>query len=280
MVRLGGKSNPKTDALAARNQRSTFRMGGNDWGEIKNLKSMSEIHVNTLETSFAGYISSNVQNDHIMDHIEFEDSIYYQAFCVPQSSDGMIQVGKKGRAVGKHYLLDQWCAGWDAGIFKKHPHILQASDIWNMSLSLRTARLDLWKQAIWKEQVEHIADVGKEYNNCQFRLDRKFNEKLGALLKTKRIIGCTTTAAAKYVDDIQAATPEILLVEEAGEILESHILTSMGRNAKQLILIGDHKYANPTVTISTNLTPLQLNLQAAPPQSKPLQAHCRKGRGI
>ena len=280
MVRLGGKTNPKTDALAARNQRSKFKLGWNDWGEIRDLESMSEAHVKTLKTSFTGYISSNVRNDDIMDHIEFEDPIYYEAFRVPQSSDDMIQVGKQGRAVEKHYLLDQWRIGRDAGMFKKDPHILQASDIWNMSLSLRTARLDLWKRAIWKEQVEQIADAGEEYNNCQSRLDRKFNEKLGALLKTKRIIGCTTTAAAKYVEDIQAATPGILLVEEAGEIMESHVLTSMGRSANQLILIGDHKYAIPPVTISTNLTPLQLNLQAAPPQSKPLQAHCRKGRWI
>lgn len=54
--------------------------------------------------------------------------------------------------------------------------------------------------------------------------------------------GCTTTAAAKYREDINAAEPDILLVEEAGEILESHILTAMGRSTKQLILIGDHQY--------------------------------------
>ena len=277
MVRLGGKSNPRTDALLERNQKSTFRV---DRREIDDLKSTSEDHVNTLNASFTAYISSNVQNDDIFSHIEFEDPVYYEAFCVPQSSDGMIQVGKKGRAVGKHYLLDQWCAGWDAGIFKNHPHILQASEIWNMSLSLRTARLGQWEQAIWKEQVEHIADTGKQYNDCQSRLYRKFNEKVSALLKTKRIIGCTTTAAAKYGDNIQAATPGILLVEEAGEILESHVLTSMGKHANQLILIGDHQYVNVPVTISTNLTPLQLNLQAAPPKSKRLQAHSGKGQWL
>jgi superfamily I DNA and/or RNA helicase len=39
----------------------------------------------------------------------------------------------------------------------------------------------------------------------------------------------------------------VLLVEEAGEILESHILTALGSRTKQLILIGDHKQLRPKV---------------------------------
>jgi hypothetical protein len=60
----------------------------------------------------------------------------------------------------------------------------------------------------------------------------------------KRIIGCTTTGAAMFAQDIRAANPDVLLVEEAGEILESHVLTAMGQNTSQMILIGDHKYAS------------------------------------
>jgi hypothetical protein len=60
-------------------------------------------------------------------------------------------------------------------------------------------------------------------------------------LTGKRIIGCTTTGAAKFAQDIR---PDALLMEEAGEILESHVLTAMGENTSQMILIGDHKYAS------------------------------------
>jgi superfamily I DNA and/or RNA helicase len=60
-----------------------------------------------------------------------------------------------------------------------------------------------------------------------------------------RIIGCTTTGAAKYSSQIRAAAPSIVLVEEAGEILESHVLTAMSSATKQLILIGDHKQLRP-----------------------------------
>ena len=45
-------------------------------------------------------------------------------------------------------------------------------------------------------------------------------ESLVAQLKTKRIIGSTTTGAAKYTEDLQVVSPGVLLVEEVGEILE------------------------------------------------------------
>lgn len=62
-----------------------------------------------------------------------------------------------------------------------------------------------------------------------------------------RIVACTTTAAAKYSSQIQSAAPGIVLVEEAGEILESHVLTAMTPYTKQLIPIEDHRQLRPKV---------------------------------
>jgi superfamily I DNA and/or RNA helicase len=66
-------------------------------------------------------------------------------------------------------------------------------------------------------------------------------------MQSKRIIGCTTTGAAMYTEELRKVAPGIVLVEEAGEILESHILTAMTARTKQLILIGDHKQLRPKV---------------------------------
>jgi superfamily I DNA and/or RNA helicase len=51
----------------------------------------------------------------------------------------------------------------------------------------------------------------------------------------------------RFTTDIQAAKPEVLLVEEAGEILESHIITSLAPETKQMVLIGDHQQLRPKV---------------------------------
>ncbi len=55
----------------------------------------------------------------------------------------------------------------------------------------------------------------------------------------------TTTGAAKYNHIIKAIKPKIVVVEEAAEIFEPHIFTSISRSVQQLILIGDHKQLRP-----------------------------------
>jgi hypothetical protein len=241
MVRMGGKSSPRTEPLTLQKQTTSFKLGKVDWKIIDDLKNKLSGLVNRLKAAFSSYGSSSIQNEDILNYLEFEDPVYHEAFRVPQAVDGMTRVGRRGRAVDPHYLLNQWIRGWDAGIFRNHPHISNASEMWGMTPTLRQNRLNQWKQEILKEQVADIYTVAKLYNDCQTQLDRKYTEKDTAILASKRIIGCTTTAAAKYSDDIRAASPGVLLVEEAGEILESHVLTAMGENTKQLILIGDHK---------------------------------------
>ena len=94
-----------------------------------------------------------------------------------------------------------------------------------------------------RDPVQRFCTTADEYNRYQQLIDRKFRQKNAAVLTSKRIIGCTTTGAAKYREDIHEACPGVLLVEEAGEILESHILAALGAETEQLILIGDHKCA-------------------------------------
>jgi AAA domain len=92
--------------------------------------------------------------------------------------------------------------------------------------------------------ISEICNVGRDYhdNDVQDELARRSWESTVAYLKQKRIIGCTTTGTAKYSEDLAAVGLDMLLVEEAGEILESHILTALGANTKHMILIGDRKY--------------------------------------
>lgn len=249
MVRLGGKSTPRTTPLLAQNQSAPgYRLGKADWNVITELKSDLKNFFSRLSTSFDAYNATNIHYGILMDHLEFEDPDYFIAFSLPQATNGMTQVGKKGRKVDPFYLLNQWSRGWDAGSFKNHAQVTGAPNIWEMPPGLRQQRISTWKAQILKEQAETIYTVAKQFNECQDHLDRKFGEKLGAVLASKRIIGCTTTAAAKYSVDIQAASPGVLLVEEAGEILESHVLTAMGEKTKQLILIGDHKSVIPVST--------------------------------
>jgi len=59
------------------------------------------------------------------------------------------------------------------------------------------------------------------------------------------VIGMTTTGAAKHHHILQSIHPKIVIFEEAAEIFESHVITSLPVSVQQLILIGDHQQLRP-----------------------------------
>ena len=64
-------------------------------------------------------------------------------------------------------------------------------------------------------------------------------------LKEKKIIAMTTTGCAKYSTILDHLKFEYVIVEEAAEVLEPHILSLLTKNIKRLIMIGDHKQLKP-----------------------------------
>jgi superfamily I DNA and/or RNA helicase len=63
------------------------------------------------------------------------------------------------------------------------------------------------------------------------------------------IIGMTTSCAAKYQSVLRHIAPNIVIVEEAAEVLEAHIVTTLSKGCEHLILIGDHKQLRPNPTV-------------------------------
>jgi len=62
------------------------------------------------------------------------------------------------------------------------------------------------------------------------------------------IIGATTTGLAAYSNRIQKVCPKVLLCEEAGEVLEAHLITALLPSIEHAILIGDHEQLRPHIS--------------------------------
>ncbi|KAI0030555.1 P-loop containing nucleoside triphosphate hydrolase protein [Vararia minispora EC-137] len=251
MVRLGGKSTPRTEPLSLYNQQPVSRFSPNDNSDIADYRSMVQMLSTNLQTEYAAYDAAVLSDTELLALVEFEDADFFEAFSAPSraNEDGMKLVGRTGKDLDDLYLVRQWRNGDGAGVFKKD--VLRASKrtqaIWKMDKSARRERLAAWQASILQEKIQALYDVGARYNQTQDKLDRKFEERNLAILRSKRIIGCTTTGAAKHMKTVQAARPDVLIVEEAGEILESHVLTALGESSSQLCLIGDHLQLRPKV---------------------------------
>ena len=68
------------------------------------------------------------------------------------------------------------------------------------------------------------------------------------LLSKADVIGFTTTGAAKNFKLLRMLDPKAMIIEEAGQVLESHVLASLTPNLERLILIGDHQQLKPSVS--------------------------------
>ena len=158
----------------------------------------------------------------------------------------MIKVNSQGKSVGPGYLYGRWCGGLSAGVFAEDI-APEHQECWKLNKAQRQTYIDRWTNDLLQERINNISGSLQRFNSLQGQLDEAWNEKTRAILKQKRVIGCTTTAAAKYVRDLRSASAGIVLVEEAGEILESHIITALSPNSKRLALIGDHKQLRPKV---------------------------------
>lgn len=247
VVRLGSKSTPRTAPLNLFERQRTggYNKSRTGWEIVNKLENLVEDYRTELSVELKSYTQTGVSWKDILAYLEFsdDDDHFYPALLVPDEEDGMTRVGKGGKEIKPDYLYDRWSRGEDAGIFKKHA--AEHYEIWAMDANSRLERMKRWTTALLDEQASKVATLLSRYNKYQQRLAQVLGERTAQTLKSMRVIGCTTTAAAKYASDLRNAAPGVVLVEEAGEILESHVLTALSPNTKQLILIGDHKQLRP-----------------------------------
>ncbi|XP_072540909.1 NFX1-type zinc finger-containing protein 1 [Salminus brasiliensis] len=118
---------------------------------------------------------------------------------------------------------------------------LTPKDRWRLyRLWVLRYRTDLRTKALRAEQVyqgaaERLAEIRRREDLC--------------MLKKAKVIGMTTTGAAKYRQALQELRPRLVIVEEAAEVLEAHTITTLSRDCQHLILIGDHQQLRPSATV-------------------------------
>ncbi|KAI5828139.1 P-loop containing nucleoside triphosphate hydrolase protein [Schizophyllum commune Tattone D] len=248
VVRLGGRPSPGTQDLSLRSQ-PRQNLDRSDYGKLRELRQMSDQLAEDLVGAFGTYGGAGISLDTIMEYLEFEEDLYefYEAFQVPVEDDGLTRVGRSGRSVDSNYLLDRWMKQPDGGVFARDPVVVDAPRVWKMPMNARRDKVTEWKTAIYRERAVSVYNAGMKLNHYQDLIARKQRQGDVVTLKSKRVIGCTTTGAAMFGDSIREAAPEVLIVEEAAEILEGHVLTALNDNIKQVIQIGDHKQLRPKV---------------------------------
>ncbi|CAE6467693.1 unnamed protein product [Rhizoctonia solani] len=129
--------------------------------------------------------------------------------------------------------------------------LLKNPRVWNMSRSERTMLHEAW--SIEASDLTHVGQIKdfEDFRESHVKASgqhKEITDQLKAeILSRSDIVGCTTTGAAKLISMLSGMSPKVMIVEEAGQVLESHILASLVGSVEHVILIGDPLQLRPNI---------------------------------
>ena len=127
----------------------------------------------------------------------------------------------------------------------KKREVEAVENIWELSENKRWQLYQYWVMQYLRNQKQSLREYSDEYNRACVTYT-KANQEIDCWVARKAdVLGMTTTGAAKYHHILRETHPKIIIIEEAAEVFESHIMTSLSPSVQHLILIGDHKQLRP-----------------------------------
>jgi len=245
MVRLGSspKMSDRISKISMRQQtrghsprsysQDTFNVS---WGKLKGK--LEECRRNVTRETLMLTKAVNMEN-----YLKSNEPRAFQSFTVVTTN----LVGKKGKTVNFDYLWKSWING--AGLSDTISSGIRNTALWKKT---KQERIDMW--CGWKETIRRQSQNVANIKSFMEKANRQLNKLQGLAtfsnfdaIKGKLVIGCTTTGAAMHRDILERFNANTVIVEEAGEVLEAHVLGSLTSDTSGLILIGDHQQLRPKV---------------------------------
>ncbi|KAI5123686.1 hypothetical protein M0805_001714 [Coniferiporia weirii] len=127
----------------------------------------------------------------------------------------------------------------------------QCFNVWSFSTIERTRVNAHWvkeyREYSYRTQRDRFEALVAKHEEMRERQRNRDEEIRLQLMRNCDLIGCTTTGAAKLTSMLKGLGPRVMIVEEAGQVLESHVLASLVDSIDHLILIGDPLQLRPTL---------------------------------
>ncbi|KAL3847656.1 hypothetical protein ACJMK2_018557 [Sinanodonta woodiana] len=122
-------------------------------------------------------------------------------------------------------------------------------NLWGLTDEDRWRLYRRWVSLYCTKLGEEIRLKEENFEEAATRYREALMQEDKAILRHATIIGMTTTGAARYQSILQEIRPRIIVVEEAAEVFEAHVVTTLNSGCEHVILIGDHKQLRPNPTV-------------------------------
>ncbi|KAI9790938.1 MAG: hypothetical protein M1833_001737 [Piccolia ochrophora] len=129
---------------------------------------------------------------------------------------------------------------------KKTRRPVSGKNVWDMSPPERQELVTLWKgQLQVAAGADTLAEIhARHYKAVQEKI-RVREETEARCLAEQQVIGLTTTACAKYWPLLSRLNLNVVMCEEAGEVMEPHTLCTLLPSIQHAIFIGDPLQLRP-----------------------------------
>jgi hypothetical protein len=166
----------------------------------------------------------------------------------------------EGFTLAGRHPFDIWCEinhlrspAWKSGalvsnktnidtLLRKAEHNVQL-----LSPSERHTLIRFWTRELQQGTKDEIFEAVSEADKTQANLEKIHQEGDRRVLQDADVIGLTTTGLAKNILTLQHLRCKVIICEEAGEVLEPHILSALLPTVEHFIQIGDHEQLRPSV---------------------------------
>ncbi|MCJ1330602.1 hypothetical protein MMC10_007287 [Thelotrema lepadinum] len=241
LIRVGSQS--KSDRLKDYNLRAVIRSVDKTREERHNSWAMNE-KMDKLEEEFLAAsqkLCKASSGASIRDHLQERHRKWYLELF-GDDEDGFQKVGKdKPETVFRTWLQCKSIANQS-----------QQTNEDDMSVHAfpkkrRHALYYGWIHRITGRLEAELRSITSDFREAQERYSRIQDECDLRCLRQADIIGVTTSGLARKLEVLRRAQSKIMLCEEAGEVLEPHLLAALLPSLEHTILIGDHMQLRPQV---------------------------------
>ncbi|PPJ57707.1 hypothetical protein CBER1_00183 [Cercospora berteroae] len=226
IARIGSRS--KSERLAGVNlrtlaqQRTLTKMEGKKWGELKGLIEKSDL----------------LQDKYPTLHAQLPRDCDEDGFTVARN--------KKSAS-----FLETWLKGVAPVGFTRYRSlaILRSGTVrlTDMSRKERESLHASWIEELTSSMYYSLMVELSTFNRSRATLESLRGDLDLRILSEANVVGITTTRLARQLDTLSQLPSKVLVVEEAGEVLEAYLLTAMLLSLEHAILIGDYQQLRPKV---------------------------------
>ncbi|KIW10744.1 hypothetical protein PV08_10043 [Exophiala spinifera] len=255
IVRIGGQS--QSHLLEDHNLRKISQTEG----KTRSEKYLAAKHYEALDHE-ANSISRDLGRMHgLSQRWNWANFAHYIQRKYPRIGAQFRKVDEEGfKAAGRH-PFEQWAPSAKSVIGAKtvdDPSAMAVdqldtlvqkaeNNVHSLSLIERRILLQFWSQQVHEEALDNVFERVKEADSIQRHLTNIHDEVDRRVLQNADVIGLTTTGLAKRISTLKRIRCKIVICEEAGEVMEAHMISALLPTVEHFIQIGDHEQLRPQI---------------------------------